>query len=147
MFIIAATMTAAGLMLLGTRYWLILAILIGILDNIPVVGPGIIFFPWVGIAILTSDMPKAIALSLLYLAIFSFRQLLEPKIMGDSVGIHPLAMLLALYGGIVAFGVIGIFVGPITAIVLKAVFGAGLVARKEEPCGERPLEGAPPQDS
>ncbi len=122
MLLIASGIAAVGFVLIGTRYWLILALIIGILDNIPIVGPGAVFGPWVAVAIALGDFNRAVFLTVLYFVIFAFRQLVEPKVMGDSIGIHPLAMLLALYGGIVAFGVIGIVVGPVLAIIIKAVF-------------------------
>ncbi len=126
LLVIATMIAAVGLMLINTRYWLILAIVIGVLDNIPVVGPGIIFTPWVAMTFLIGDTDRAVFLAVLYVVIFSVHQLTEPKIMGDSVGIHPLAMLVALYGGIVFFGVIGIFIGPILLIILKAAIHSGL---------------------
>ena len=126
MLIIATLISGIGLFLIGTRYWLLIAIAIGILDNIPVVGPGIIFTPWVAVNVITGDLDRAVYLTILYLVIFSVRQLSEPKIMGDSVGIHPLIMLIAIYGGIVFFGFLGIFLGPIIAILIRAATLSGL---------------------
>ncbi len=128
MLIIATLISGIGLFLIGTRYWLLIAIAIGILDNIPPVvgGPGIIFTPWVAVNVITGDLDRAVYLTILYLVIFSVRQLSEPKIMGDSVGIHPLIMLIAIYGGIVFFGFLGIFLGPIIAILIRAATLSGL---------------------
>lgn len=126
LLVIVTAMAGAGLVLLNTRYWMLIALVIGILDNIPVVGPGIIFTPWVAMSIILGDTDRAVYLTILYLIIFAARQLIEPKIMGDSVGIHPLAMLLAMYSGIVFFGVIGFLVGPILVIIIKAAIHAGL---------------------
>lgn len=120
LLLISTTIAAVGLILLNTRYWLILAILIGILDIIPTVGPGIIFTPWVFFTFLLGDPRRAILLMVLYLIIFASRQFIEPKIISSSVGIHPLIMLLAIYGGYIFFGVFGIIIGPILAIVFKA---------------------------
>ncbi len=132
---IATGIAALGLFLINTRYWMLLAILIGVLDNIPVVGPGVIFTPWVGIAILMGDINRAVYLAVLYTIIFAFRQLVEPKIMGDSIGIHPLAMVMAMYAGIVFFGVLGLFIGPMILIIIRATILAGLF--KPEAQGER----------
>ncbi len=126
MLIIATLIAGVGLFLIGTRYWVLIAIAIGILDNIPVVGPGIIFTPWVAVSVLVGEVDRAVYLTILYFVIFSVRQLTEPKIMGDSVGIHPLIMLLAIYGGVVFFGVLGIFIGPILAILIRAATLSGL---------------------
>lgn len=126
MLILATLVSGVGLFLIGTRYWLLMAIAIGILDNIPIVGPGIIFTPWVAVSVILGDIDQAVYLTILYFIIFSFRQLAEPKIMGDSVGIHPLIMLLAIYGGVVFFGFMGIFIGPIIAILIRATTLSGL---------------------
>lgn len=126
MLIIATLISGVGLFLIGTRYWFLMAIAIGILDNIPIVGPGIIFTPWVAVSVIIGEVDRAVYLTILYLIIFSVRQLSEPKIMGDSVGIHPLVMLLAIYGGVVFFGFLGIFIGPILAILIRAATLSGL---------------------
>lgn len=126
MLIIASIISGVGLFLINTRYWLLMAIAIGILDNIPIVGPGIIFTPWVAVSVIVGNLDQAVYLTILYFVIFSVRQLLEPKIMGDSVGIHPLIMLLAIYGGVVFFGVLGILLGPVLAILIRAATLSGL---------------------
>lgn len=126
MLIIAVLISGIGLFLIGSRYWLLMAIIIGILDNIPVVGPGVIFTPWVAMSVITGSVNQAVYLTILYFVIFTVRQLIEPKIMGDSVGIHPLVMLLAIYGGVVFFGFMGIFIGPLIAILIRAATLSGL---------------------
>lgn len=127
LLIIAFLISSIGLFLIGTRYWLILGLILAILDNIPVVGPGAIIFPWIALAIIVGNPYRAIYLAILYIVIFSTRQLIEPKIMGHSVGIHPLAMLLAIYGGIIFFGVLGLFIGPIILIIIKAIHSTGIL--------------------
>lgn len=126
LLIVSVLITGVGLFFIGTRYWLLMALAIGILDNIPIIGPGIIFTPWIAVSVLLGNFNQAAYLTFLYLLIFSVRQLSEPKIMGDSVGIHPLIMLLAIYGGVVFFGFLGIFIGPIIAILIRASTLTGL---------------------
>ncbi|HBN95038.1 MAG TPA: sporulation integral membrane protein YtvI [Firmicutes bacterium] len=126
MLLISTLVAALGLFLIGTRYWILLAIIIGILDQIPIVGPGVIFTPWVGMSVIAGDVDRAVYLTILYFIIFAFHNFVEPKIMGDSVNLHPLLMLLAIYGGVVFFGVVGIFVGPIIAILIRATTASGL---------------------
>ncbi len=122
----ATLIAGVGLFLIGSRYWILLAIIIGILDNIPVIGPGIIFTPWVAVNVIAGDINRAVYLTILYLVIFSFQQLVEPKILGDSVGLHPLIMLVSIYGGVVFFGVAGIIIGPIIPILIRATTASGL---------------------
>ena len=126
MLLFSIMIAGVGLFLVGTRYWILLAILIGILDQIPIIGPGFIFTPWVAMSVIAGDIDRAVYLTILYFIIFAFRNFTEPKIMGDSVGLHPLIMILAIYGGVVFFGVPGIVVGPVIAIVIRATTAAGL---------------------
>jgi sporulation integral membrane protein YtvI len=113
---------AIGLVLLKIRYWMTLALVIGILDLIPAVGPGLILFPWSGVSFLFGHHSRGLGILALYGAIFLLRQSLQPKLFGDAAGIHPLAMLAALYAGVVFFGLKGAFIGPILAIIAKAIW-------------------------
>lgn len=125
--IVAVLVSGIGFFIIGTRYWVLLALVVGILDTIPIIGPGVLFTPWIAVSALGGDLDMAVYLTILYFIIFAVHQLVEPKIMGDSVGIHPLMMLLALYGGIVFFGAWGIIAGPFVAILVKAIIAAGLI--------------------
>ncbi len=127
LLLISTTIAAIGLIMFNTRYWLILAILVGILDVIPTIGPGIIFAPWIIVTFLLGDPKRAILLIILYLVIFATRQFIEPKVIGSTVGIHPLIMLMVIYGGYIFFGVFGIFIGPILAIVFRAAVSANII--------------------
>ena len=131
--IIAVLLSGTGLFIIGTRYWVLLALVIGLLDSIPIIGPGIVFTPWIAVSAITGDLNRAVYLTVLYFLIFAVHQLAEPKIMGDSVGVHPLVMLLAIYGGIVFFGVWGIIAGPFLAIMVKAILDAGLMRLPNKP--------------
>lgn len=124
--IITVLVSGTGFFIIGTRYWVLLALIVGVLDSIPIIGPGIIFTPWVAVSALAGNLNLAVYLTVLYFVIFAVHQLVEPKIMGDSVGVHPLVMLLSIYGGIVFFGVWGIIAGPFIAILVKATMDAGL---------------------
>ena len=69
------------------------------------------------------------SLSILYLLTFLVRQLFQAKILGDSIGIHPLPMLVVLYAGIQFFGLYGFIVAPIMIIVGKALYGLTVTMR------------------
>jgi sporulation integral membrane protein YtvI len=115
---------AIGLIILKINYWMTLALVIGILDLIPALGPGLIMFPWSAASFLLGYHSKGLGILTLYGVIFLVRQSLQPKLFGDAVGIHPLVMLAALYAGVVFFGLKGAFIGPILAIIAKAVWYA-----------------------
>lgn len=124
--LLSTSIAAVGLVILNNRYWMILAIVIGIIDLIPIIGPAIIFGPWIVVLLLLGNLQRAIFLGVLYMAIFISHQALEPKIMGNSVGIHPLVMLVAFYSGYIFFGALGLFIGPISIIIIRAAINTGI---------------------
>lgn len=125
---ITTIVTILGLEIIGSNYSLILGILCGILDVIPILGPGLVFVPWIFFSFLSGDAAFAIMLIILYGTMVVVRSSLEPKVIGKNIGIHPLGTLLALYLGLRIFGPVGVILGPAIAIVSKAFVKAGLLA-------------------
>jgi len=119
---ITTVMVALGLIIIGIDYWMTLAIIAGVLDLIPVLGPGFLFVPWAIGAVTLGHVGLALQLLGLYAATFLVRQLFQAKILGDSIGVHPLWMLAALYGGIQFFGLYGFIVAPVLIIIAKAAY-------------------------
>lgn len=119
---LTTVVVAIGLILIGIDYWVTMALIAGFLDLVPLLGPGFLFLPWAIGAITLGD--TALGINLLSLFTFSFlvRQLFQAKLLGDSIGIHPLNMLVALYAGVQFFGVQGFIVAPFLVIVGKAVY-------------------------
>ena len=109
-----------GLSLLGVNYALLLSVIIAIVDILPILGTGTILIPWALFSFAVSNSKLGIGLLILYAAVSIIRQLIEPKIVGDSLGIHPLATLASIYVGIKLLGFGGIFIGPIVALSLKS---------------------------
>ena len=78
--------------------------------------------PWAIISAVNGDLSLGIALFVLYIIILVVRQLLEPRIVGNKIGIHPIFTLIAMYTGFKFSGIIGLFIGPIVLIILQNVF-------------------------
>lgn len=127
MLFISTAIAAVGLVIIGTRYWMVLSLILGLLDVIPVLGPGLLLFPWAAISVFLGNVPQAVWLVAIFVAQFATHNLLQAKVLGDSVGMHPLLMLVALWVGIVVFGVYGILIGPILAIIARALAKAGII--------------------
>lgn len=108
-----------GLSILRVNYALLLAILIAVVDILPIIGTGTILIPWAIVSFLTGDVGLGTGLLLLYGVVMIVRQIAEPKIVGSSIGLHPLATLAAVYLGIKFVGFSGIFIGPIIALCVK----------------------------
>lgn len=104
-------------------YWMLLSIVLALLDAIPVMGPGLILMPWAIVALFTGHINVTWILVILYVLIIILRQTLQPKILGNYTGIHPLLMLFSIYAGLILFGIWGLFIGPILVIMIRAFWG------------------------
>ena len=107
-----------GLLLLGVRYALLFAILIALLDLLPVIGVGTALLPASILSFVSGDRRLAIGLLILFVASSVIRQLAEPKILGKHLGVHPLATLAAMYIGYAFFGFAGVLILPLLVVVL-----------------------------
>lgn len=120
-----------GLLVLRVEYPLAIALLIIIVDLLPILGTGSVLVPWaIYSAIVNGEYKLGIGLVVLFIVITVFRRIVEPKIIGDSVGISPLAALVSLYVGFKLFGLVGFFLGPTLVIIYQAMRKAGLLQFK-----------------
>lgn len=88
-----------GLSLLKVEYAVVLSILIGLLDFLPFFGTGTAFIPWAIYTVLTGDYMRALFLVIIYVISQVVRQLIQPKLVGDEVGMKPLPTLVFIYIG------------------------------------------------
>jgi sporulation integral membrane protein YtvI len=116
-----------GLMLLGVEKAGTIALIISIFDILPVVGAGGILLPWSIIELIKGNLFLGIGVFLMYILITVIRNIIEPKIVGKEVGLHPIVMLVCMYLGINLFGFIGIFVLPITMTILLNLNRSGKI--------------------
>ena len=107
-------------------YPLIFSIVICIIDALPILGAGAILLPWSLISFVTGDINLGLALLVIYFLVLSVRQMLEPKLISQNLGVHPLVTLISMYSGFKFFGVIGFLIGPVVMIILKNVFSREL---------------------
>ena len=89
------------------------------LSLLPVIGIGFILIPWAVISLFQGNRLLGFGLLLLYLAINLLRSLLEPKLVGKSIGLPPLVTLLSIYAGLQLFGIAGLLM---PCLVLAALF-------------------------
>ena len=107
---------------LKVEYPLLMALIIGFVDLLPIFGSGTFMVPWAIITACTGDFTLAIAILVLWAIMSIVRQFIEPRIVSGSIGIHPIFTLIAMYTGFKFIGVIGMFIGPIMLIILKNIF-------------------------
>lgn len=127
--LITAIQTIVGLYLLGIDYAITMGIVVGLVDILPVLGSGSIFVPWMLFELLTGDFSMALGLGVIYAFILIVRQVLEPKLVADNLGIHPLATLIAIYVGYKIFGFFGLILGPFLLVIIKAASRASFFSR------------------
>lgn len=114
-----------GFAVLGIRYFVLVAFLISFLDFLPFFGTGTAMIPWGIYKFLMGDYKTAVILVVLYAITQIIRQLLQPKLVGDSVGMNPLVTLLLLYVGYRLGSVFGMILSVPIGMVLINMLQAG----------------------
>nr|WP_314463152.1 sporulation integral membrane protein YtvI [uncultured Clostridium sp.] len=108
-----------GLTIIRVPNAVLIAFAISIFDILPVLGTGGIMLPWMIITAIQGNYPLAIGLLVVYLVITVIRNILEPKIVGSQIGLHPIVTLVSMFVGAQLFGVIGLFSFPIFLSLLR----------------------------
>ena len=121
--------TIAGICILGlsltkNEYAALAGIGIAIMDALPILGSGIILVPWAIIMLITGDIYSAAIIITTFLACQILREILEPKLIGNRIGIKPLFTLVAMYVGLKLFSIAGFILGPIGLIIIQTVYKA-----------------------
>jgi sporulation integral membrane protein YtvI len=113
---------ALGFWLMKSPYFLILGIILGALDALPVIGTGTFLYPAAVVFVLQGKTMIALGCVLLDLVTSLLREFLEPRLLGEKLGISPVYILAAVYGGIFLYGIWGVFLGPLS---FSAVYEIG----------------------
>jgi sporulation integral membrane protein YtvI len=123
---ITTVIVLVGLLFLRVEYAITVALIIGVVDILPYLGTGLIFVPWVVYSFFTGDVAFTIGLLVLYVIVIVQRQIMEPKILSSSIGLDPLATLVALFIGFKLFGFLGLIIGPVTLVIIKTLHSANV---------------------
>lgn len=110
-----------GLLILRIDYAITIALVTGIVDIIPYLGTGAVFVPWIIYEAIAGEMSTAIGLGILYVVVLVQRQIMEPKILSSSIGLDPLATLIALFVGFKTIGFLGLIVGPVILVIFNTL--------------------------
>ena len=125
-FLITLFCCLVGIMIIHPRYALILGTITALFGILPVLGVGIILVPWAVIAFVGGHNLLGIELLLLTGIITILRHIVEPKILGDNTGLDPLFVLMSMYIGLAATGVVGLILGPFVLIAYHSLSKAGV---------------------
>ena len=113
----------AGLFILRAPYPILLAAVIAVLDLLPVIGVGTVLLPWAVWCFISGNTPLGIGLSVLFVFHSVLREILEPKILGKNLGVHPILTLIILYVGYSVFGFMGLLLVPVLTVLLNIALG------------------------
>ena len=116
-----------GLSVLRVPNAVLIALCIAVFDILPVLGTGGIMIPWGIICLILGKWVLGFGLLVLYVIITVVRNIIEPKIVGYQVGLHPVVTLLCMLTGLQFFGLLGLFGFPITLSLLKNLNDRGLI--------------------
>lgn len=119
--------TAFGLFLLGVDYAFTIGVIAAVAEFLPLIGTGTIFLPWVIVQLFLGNYRFALALTVLYFIIVIVRQIIEPKLLSHSIGIHPLGVVVSLFIGLKVFGAWGIIIGPVTIVIIGSLRRANII--------------------
>lgn len=116
-----------ALLFISPEVAMIMAVVIWIVDIIPLyVGPALVLIPWGLIAIILGSTFTGIQLILLAIILTVIRRIVEPKVLGDSIGLAALPTVLSMYFGYVFGGILGLIIGPFVYIAFITAKEAGL---------------------
>ncbi|MFD1955441.1 sporulation integral membrane protein YtvI [Paenibacillus thailandensis] len=118
-----------SLLLLGVEHAFLIALVCAIFDILPLLGVGAVFVPWIIYLLIIGKISLAIWLAALFIAVVLVRQILEPKITGDTLGVSAFTMLACMVVSLSLFGFSGVILSPILIILIKALIDQGYFHR------------------
>ncbi|MCL7746335.1 sporulation integral membrane protein YtvI [Halalkalibacter alkaliphilus] len=125
--IIIFIVSLIGLLLIVPEYALLMAFIIWLIDFIPLIGSIAILAPWAIFQLIAGNTTIGTQLLILAAVLLIIRRTVEPKVMGQQIGLSPLATLIAMYLGLMLFGVMGFVIGPLLVIAFTSAKEAGII--------------------
>ncbi|WP_087973043.1 sporulation integral membrane protein YtvI [Oceanobacillus rekensis] len=125
--LIILAVSLIGLYLIVPEVALIMSIIIWLIDLIPIIGSIIILGPWALFMLLSGETATGIQLAVLAIILLAIRRTVEPKVMGQQIGLSSLATLISMFIGLQLFGILGFLIGPLLVIAFNAAREAGII--------------------
>lgn len=110
---------ALGLTVIGVRYAFLWAVLVALVDAIPILGTGTVLVPWAVVELMQGQVLRGVGLLGVYAGAMLTRTVLEPRLVGRHLGLDPLLTLAFLYVGYRFFGIFGMILAPLLAAAVK----------------------------
>lgn len=109
-------------------YIFVISALTAVIDIVPVLGTGTVLIPWALYNLISGNYALAIGLLVIYACITVIRQVIEPKLVATQLGLPAFLTIVSMFIGSQIFGVIGIFILPITIVMLKLLNDEGIIS-------------------
>ena len=122
----AFVILSIGLLLLGVDYAILFALIIAVVDFLPVLGAGAIIWPWCAYELIVGNYLNAVVLLILYVLCQALRQFLQPKMVADSVGLTPLETIFYMFVGYRIWGIIGMIIGIPIGMIISSLYKSGV---------------------
>lgn len=119
--VINSILCIIALLIIKNPYAVVLGMLIGIVDMLPVFGTGTVLLPWALFELVNKNMTSAAVLVSAYVVTYFVREIMESKCLGDKTGIPPFVMLMVIFLGIMIYGIMGFILGPVSYCIMKAL--------------------------
>jgi sporulation integral membrane protein YtvI len=119
--VINSILCIIALLIIKNPYAVVLGILIGIVDMLPVFGTGTVLLPWALFELVNKNVTSAAVLVSAYVVTYFVREIMESKCLGDKTGIPPFVMLMVIFLGIMIYGIMGFILGPVSYCIMKAL--------------------------
>lgn len=116
--LIITVLCTAGLWILGNPYFLLMGIVIGLSDALPFIGTGTVLIPMAIMELPQRHLRTALWYVILFAVTYVVREILEPRMIGSRLGVYPFVMIAAVYSGICLYGPAGVFLGPVTLLLV-----------------------------
>jgi len=128
LLLLTTAIAVCGFFLLGVKYAVTLGVVAGLLDIVPVLGPGMLLVPWLLLQFALGNWAFGCGLLILYGIMIIVRQFVEVRLIASTVGLHPLAALLSIYIGFKAGGFWGVILALFLLLVLKLLYKSGIIS-------------------
>ncbi len=119
--VINSILCIIALLIIKNPYAVVLGILIGIVDMLPVFGTGTVLLPWALFELVNKNVTSVAVLVSAYVVTYFVREIMESKCLGDKTGIPPFVMLMVIFLGIMIYGIMGFILGPVSYCIMKAL--------------------------
>lgn len=124
--IVSTIIVIIALYLFGVKYALLLGFLAGLFSFLPVMGSGLVLVPWGVVEMFMGNVSLGVKLCLLVVVLSVMRHIVEPKLLGDNVGLDPLLVIMSMFIGLEVIGPLGLIFGPFVVIFYQSLKKAGV---------------------